>query len=102
MTIHILKCHPEYYAQINAGVKTFELRVNDRNYQAGDILLLRWYDPAPKRYRNMSLFRKVTGVWGCTDHMNAGHVALGIRPLTVEEFGELLANELLRDAELFG
>jgi ASC-1-like (ASCH) protein len=40
MTVHKLKTWTEYFQAINRGDKTFELRVNDRDFQNGDILLL--------------------------------------------------------------
>lgn len=40
MRIHPLKTWTEYFQAVNRGDKTFELRVNDRNFQNGDILLL--------------------------------------------------------------
>lgn len=43
--IHELKCHPQYFARLADGSKTFEIRRNDRGYQAGDELLLRIWDP---------------------------------------------------------
>lgn len=40
MTVHYLKIKPEYYKDVECGLKTFELRKNDRNFQVGDILML--------------------------------------------------------------
>lgn len=40
MTVHYLKIKPEYYKDVQCGLKTFELRKNDRNFQVGDILML--------------------------------------------------------------
>lgn len=37
--IHDLKTWPEYYKDIASGVKTFEVRRNDRNFMVGDMLL---------------------------------------------------------------
>lgn len=37
-TIHELKIYPQYLDALKRGVKTFEIRYNDRNYQVGDIL----------------------------------------------------------------
>ncbi|MEI7510620.1 MAG: DUF3850 domain-containing protein [Candidatus Peregrinibacteria bacterium] len=36
--LHTLKIHRNYYEELVAGNKTFELRWNDRNFQKGDIL----------------------------------------------------------------
>ena len=38
--VHYLKIKPEYYRDVQCGLKTFELRKNDRNFQVGDILML--------------------------------------------------------------
>lgn len=40
MTVHYLKIKPEYYKDVECGLKTFELRKNDRDFQVGDILML--------------------------------------------------------------
>lgn len=41
----ILKLHVDYFDDVADGVKTFEIRKNDRDYQVGNILVLREYDP---------------------------------------------------------
>lgn len=41
MTEHELKILPEFFDAVVHGVKTFELRKNDRNFAVGDILLLK-------------------------------------------------------------
>ena len=40
MTVHELKIAPEYFNAIQEGIKKFEIRKNDRNYQKGDFLIL--------------------------------------------------------------
>lgn len=45
MTLHKLKCWPQYFKEIVEGRKTFEMRKNDRDYHVGDKLLLQEYDP---------------------------------------------------------
>ena len=43
--IHDLKIWPEFYRPMVAGIKTWETRRNDREYQLGDVLHLReWKD----------------------------------------------------------
>ncbi len=42
--IHELKCWPEFFDAIEDGDKTFEVRVNDRGFQKGDVLLLKRWD----------------------------------------------------------
>lgn len=45
MRRHELKTWPEFYRAVQDNKKTFELRYNDRNYQVGDELLLREFEP---------------------------------------------------------
>lgn len=43
--IHELKIIPKYYNAVQCGIKNFELRKDDRDYQVGDWLILReWKD----------------------------------------------------------
>jgi len=42
---HELKIWPQYYARVSDGSKTFEVRENDRGFQAGDTVILREWDP---------------------------------------------------------
>lgn len=48
--VHRLKCWPEYFQAIIDGKKTFELRKNDRDYRAGDDLLLLEWNPTEANY----------------------------------------------------
>ena len=43
--IHEVKCRPEYFAELAAGTKPFEVRKKDRPYQAGDILAVNEFAP---------------------------------------------------------
>lgn len=45
-TTHELKTHPAMYKAISRGAKTFEIRKDDRAFQSGDIVRLRYYDPS--------------------------------------------------------
>lgn len=43
---HQLKTLPVYFDAVKRGDKTFEICKNDRDFQTGDMLVLREYDPA--------------------------------------------------------
>lgn len=59
MTEHDLKVWPEYYDAIEADLKPFEIRKNDRDYQVGDVLRLREYSPGPDEYTGRETRRRV-------------------------------------------
>lgn len=44
MKVHNLKIKPEYFRDVVRGIKTFEVRQNDRNFGVGDIITLREFE----------------------------------------------------------
>lgn len=60
--IHELKTWIKYFQLMANGEKSFELRKNDRDFKAGDELLLREYDKDTKKYTGNILHRKITFV----------------------------------------
>lgn len=44
---HDIKTHPQFFAEVLSGAKRFEIRLNDRDYQVGDILNLHEWQPVP-------------------------------------------------------
>lgn len=66
---HELKTHPVFFDPVFLGQKNFEVRVNDRGYRSGDILILKEYDPETEQYTGRQVSRRVTyllngGVYG--------------------------------------
>lgn len=43
--IHHLKTLPEFFQQVWLGIKRFEVRKNDRDYNEGDVLILEEWSP---------------------------------------------------------
>lgn len=39
-SVHRIKILPEYFEKVKARHKNFEIRVNDRDYQVGDLVVL--------------------------------------------------------------
>lgn len=58
--LHSLRCWPEFYAKLESGEKTFELRKDDRGFRAGDMLLLREWLPGTEVYTGRETLRRVT------------------------------------------
>ena len=66
---HDLKCWTSVFQDVYLGVKSFEIRVNDRDYKVGDTLHLREYNPETDAFTGRWVSRRVTyilrgGQWG--------------------------------------
>lgn len=57
---HKLKIWPEYFEEIRAGRKTFEIRRNDRDYRIGDVLELHEWSPETGQFTLSAMAAKVT------------------------------------------
>lgn len=82
MSEHRLKTWPEHFTAITQGLKTFEVREDDRGFAVGDTLVLEEYDPATRRYSGRYVAREVTHIlrdyrWG----IQTGHVVMGLARL---------------------
>lgn len=55
---HELKCYPDYFMEVWEGRKTFELRLNDRDFQQGDLIWLRAWNPSTQTYTGKELTRR--------------------------------------------
>jgi hypothetical protein len=61
--VHELKCWPRFFDAIAEGRKRHDLRrSDDRDFQVGDRLLLREYDPATKVYTGREQTVEITFV----------------------------------------
>ena len=83
--VHQLKCVNPYFEDIWTGIKTFELRFNDRNYKAGSWLYQREYFPAvdsqPERYGDRWMLCKVLYLLdrdSFPDGLRAGYICMAI------------------------
>lgn len=79
--IHKLKIETQYFKQVISGEKTFEIRFNDRNYTAGDSLLLCEYDPETGRFSGNSVFVSVTSICDDIRFVKPGYVVMSIKVL---------------------
>ncbi len=62
MKIHELKIWPEFFNQVFLGNKTFEVRENDRDFKAGDRVVLREYDMSEGRYTGRQIRKEISYV----------------------------------------
>lgn len=42
---HTLKLESKFFADVSRGLKSFEIRKNDRDFNVGDYIILKRYDP---------------------------------------------------------
>jgi Domain of unknown function (DUF3850) len=61
--IHYLKTDPIPFEMVRTQKKPFEIRFNDRNYQVGDILVMRYFDRNLQLYKFDTLVAKVLSVF---------------------------------------
>lgn len=76
---HELKTIPPYFEAVQRGIKRFEVRLNDRGYKVGDILLLREYLPQTKQYTGRECYREIDYILDdAFVGLIPGYVVLGI------------------------
>lgn len=81
---HHLKTWPAYFDAVERGDKTFEVRKNDRAFQAGDTLMLEYFDPSrpPEQWQGFGrqpIMRRVTFVLpGGEFGIEPGYVVMGL------------------------
>ena len=80
--IHDLKILPEWFNSVVSGVKTFEIRKDDRNYNPRDVLLLREWDG--KAYTGRTCKADVTMVLR-GKYCREGYCTMSIRVLNGNE-----------------
>ncbi|MDZ5759364.1 ASCH/PUA domain-containing protein [Carnobacterium maltaromaticum] len=76
MKVHELKIASEFFEAVKDGRKKFEIRKNDRNYQEGDILILKEYDPITQLFSGEAI--KVEISYMPDFPLQDGYVVFGI------------------------
>ena len=75
---HHLKTWPGFYRAIESGIKPFEVRFNDRDFEIGDTLILEEYEMDAQSYTGRSLKRVVTYVLEDFGGVTDGWVVMGL------------------------
>lgn len=64
--IHELKLNKRFFSAVASGRKNFEIRKDDRDYQVGDILILKEWDDIMNNFSGRSVKRQITYIYcGC-------------------------------------
>lgn len=89
--IHQLKIESKYFVQIMTGVKTFEVRFNDRDFHAGDYLGLneitdhQCNDKGERKETGRFLLVRVLNVFDNPVFVKDGYVIMSIAPCKIIE-----------------
>lgn len=88
--IHELKILPQYFEDVKCGHKTFELRKDDREFQTGDILMLKEFNQN-KKYKTINetetnfsgkkVLRQIKYILKDIEGLNKNYAILGIKPI---------------------
>lgn len=76
--VHYIKCEKDFFNDVVEGYKSFEIRKNDRDYQAGDDIVLREYDKEAAELTGREL--RVSIIYFLDDYpgIEQGYCILGI------------------------
>lgn len=78
MNTHKLKTWPLFFKAHLDGGKNFEIRVNDRDFQVDDYVILEEFDPITEEYTGRYLTRIITYI---TDYcQKANRVVMAVEP----------------------
>ena len=83
MATHALKISPKYFSQVECGLKTFEIRKDDRAFEVGDILALLEWD---KEYTGNNCKVFVTSLLRADEFsgVSAGHICMSIKCISLD------------------
>jgi len=82
MKTHKLKILPEYFNKVVEGTKTFEVRLNDRDFKIGDCLVLKEWNNG--EYTNREYNATVTYILDS----KSGYVSKGYVIMAIKKYGE--------------
>lgn len=77
MKHHYLKIIPEYYEAVKCGDKTFEVRLNDRNYQVNDVIHLQEFNNGA--YTGRELVKVVSYILNDDSYCKESYVVLALK-----------------------
>lgn len=75
---HQLKCWPEYYSMIAEGIKTFDLRKNDRGFKVGQQIQFEEWSPNLKEYSGRVTQRRIVYILENFTGLLPGYCILGL------------------------
>lgn len=78
--IQVLKTWPEHFSDVVRGIKDFEVRKNDRNFQIGDHIVLCEYIPEDNNFTGKTCHKTVKHILhGGQFGIEKGYCVLGLK-----------------------
>lgn len=77
MKTHELKIKPQYFKDVISGLKTFEVRKNDRNFEVGDIITLREFENG--KFTGKSINVEIVYILNDEEYCKESYGVLGFR-----------------------
>lgn len=82
MKIHELKTAPKYFEEQLNGNKNFEVRLNDRDFQNDDILVLSEYEEG--KYTGRQIYVQISYILDCSEYCKEDYVIMSTKHLKIE------------------
>lgn len=87
---HELKSWVGLFDPLSRGLKKHEFRVMDRDFQVGDVCLLREYEPVTKEYTGREVYYRITYITSakhqhCAFSPNALHQGMAVLSVEILE-----------------
>jgi hypothetical protein len=79
--VHYLKTWTPFFDDIKSGVKQFEVRKNDRDYEVGDTLILEDFNPIKGIHTGRWIPKLVTYVLNDPNFVKEGFVIMGMQDI---------------------
>lgn len=98
---HEIKVWPPYFQQTADGNKTWELRVDDRDYHVGDILVMKEWVPAITSYTGRVIEARVTYIVKSSEETKFFALPSGMCIMTINVISErdIDGNEVTRETK---
>ena len=81
---HYLKCINPYFQDAFDGKKKFEVRLNDRDFNVCDEIILQEYDAENREYMKRELRCEIIYILDNPDFCKKGYVIIGFRVCQVK------------------
>jgi hypothetical protein len=81
--VHYLKTWTPFFNDSKCGLKTFEVRKNDSNYEVGDTLILEDFDPKTEKYRGGWVSKQIIYKLDDPLFVKEGYVILGMQDVKI-------------------